>query len=518
VSDVPGPASRKASPGGPAKRQPSAVPPVPAMPVPEASVLARGPEAADAPVVRSAGGVPPVRELTYEFASDAPERPRPEPAAVGEASAAPAVVVPATMEEAEAPAALDGTEVPAALADDEPPAGLEAAGSTASPGSPAEFGPVQQSDQQPVPAAEKPAGEPPPSADEAVFVPAALASIAVPALTSPFRDAIDVEVPGPAAVPESPSASESMPGEGAFALDLEELDRGAGVTPAQPFAADLASLDFSLAPRETAVEETPATSDALPAALEGAGDRLTARPFGRRRIPVRLPADPPVAPAESNSDGEPGRGLFEPGERHSVEPEGPGAGTVVPMAWSPASRLPVVAGTAAGLVLGLVLGYWMGSRQPAASLDQGTSTQEPAQAAPPGPAPVVPPAELKRLPAEPEAREAVTPPPPVPTERRAPSPAAASKAGVAPAGGREAASPPASGQQSLVIQTRPAGARVRVGGRDVGVTPVTVSPIRPGLHKIELRMDGYRPWAETLTVKAGQVRRVAVSLERASQR
>lgn len=539
VSDVPVPASRKASPGGSARRQASVVPPVPAIPVPEASSLEKGHEAAGAPVVRTRGGATPARELTYEFASDVPERPGPDATAAGEAPAAPDVVDvpatsegtgafqapgivegPSTLEEGGAPAAPDVAEVSATLADAEAPGGLEAVGAPAPPDSPAEAGPVPQSDQRPVPEAETPAGPPLPSVDEAVPVPAALAAIDVPALTSPFRDDIDLKLPGPAAEPESRSASATEPGEGAFALDLEELDRGAGVTPARPFAADLASLDFSLTPRETAVEETPGTGDAIPAAPEGAGDRLPARPFGRRRIPVRLPVDPPAAPAGSSLPGEPSRDLFEPAAGRSVEFEDTGAGAVAPMAWTPASRLPVVAGIAAGLVLGLVLGYWMGSRQPAASPDPGTSTREPAQVAP-APAPVEPPAELRRLPPAPapETRESVTPPPPVPAEKRVTPPAAAPKTAVAPARGREeATSAPASGQQSLVIQTRPAGARVRVGGRDVGVTPVTVSPIRPGLHKIELRLDGYRPWAETLTVKAGQVRRVAVSLERASQR
>ncbi|HOQ60939.1 MAG TPA: PEGA domain-containing protein, partial [Vicinamibacterales bacterium] len=83
---------------------------------------------------------------------------------------------------------------------------------------------------------------------------------------------------------------------------------------------------------------------------------------------------------------------------------------------------------------------------------------------------------------------------------------------------RAETTPAASGRQTLVVETQPAGARVRVGGRDYGVTPVTITPIRTGLHKIELRLGGYRPWAETITVKAGQVRRVSVPLERTNSR
>jgi hypothetical protein len=82
----------------------------------------------------------------------------------------------------------------------------------------------------------------------------------------------------------------------------------------------------------------------------------------------------------------------------------------------------------------------------------------------------------------------------------------------------EVAMPGAAGSETLVIETRPSGARARVDGRDVGVTPVTLTTVRAGLHKIELQLPGYRRWAETLTVKAGQRRLVAVSLTRTTER
>ncbi len=81
-----------------------------------------------------------------------------------------------------------------------------------------------------------------------------------------------------------------------------------------------------------------------------------------------------------------------------------------------------------------------------------------------------------------------------------------------------ASKPAGSGSETLVIETRPPGAAARVDGRDAGVTPVTLTSIKAGLHKVELQLPGYRRWAETITVKAGQRRLVGVSLERANQR
>jgi hypothetical protein len=83
-----------------------------------------------------------------------------------------------------------------------------------------------------------------------------------------------------------------------------------------------------------------------------------------------------------------------------------------------------------------------------------------------------------------------------------------------PAGAPPAAPTPVVVATSLSIETRPPGARVRVDGRDVGVTPLTVSPLNPGSHRLELQLPGYRLWSSTLTLTAGQRRRLTASLER----
>jgi len=68
--------------------------------------------------------------------------------------------------------------------------------------------------------------------------------------------------------------------------------------------------------------------------------------------------------------------------------------------------------------------------------------------------------------------------------------------------------------QSLSIETRPPGARVLVDGRDVGVTPLTLTPLGSGWHTVQLQLRGYRVWSSTVSIAAGQRRRVAASLER----
>jgi len=74
------------------------------------------------------------------------------------------------------------------------------------------------------------------------------------------------------------------------------------------------------------------------------------------------------------------------------------------------------------------------------------------------------------------------------------------------------------GRQSLVVESRPPGARVRVDGVDVGTAPVTVSPVTSGKHKLEVQLPGYRLWTETLTVAAGRARQVTATLERNDRR
>ena len=78
-----------------------------------------------------------------------------------------------------------------------------------------------------------------------------------------------------------------------------------------------------------------------------------------------------------------------------------------------------------------------------------------------------------------------------------------------------AASPP-SGHPTgvVVIESRPAGAKIYVDGRLVGSTPLTMPAMAAGEHAIRLEHDGYRGWSSSVRVNASERNRVTASLER----
>ncbi len=89
-------------------------------------------------------------------------------------------------------------------------------------------------------------------------------------------------------------------------------------------------------------------------------------------------------------------------------------------------------------------------------------------------------------------------------------------AGRAPAPARRpasrAAAPAPAGDGSLVVDSRPAGARVTVDGRAVGVTPITIPALSAGTHTVRIERAGYAPVATTTRVEPGARARVAVTL------
>jgi serine/threonine protein kinase len=81
---------------------------------------------------------------------------------------------------------------------------------------------------------------------------------------------------------------------------------------------------------------------------------------------------------------------------------------------------------------------------------------------------------------------------------------------------REVAAPPAAPERvsgSLMIDSRPAGARVFVDGKLVGTTPLLLDPVGAGDHGVRLELDGHSPWTTTTRVTGGERVRVSGSLE-----
>src|SRR5262249_24099202 len=52
----------------------------------------------------------------------------------------------------------------------------------------------------------------------------------------------------------------------------------------------------------------------------------------------------------------------------------------------------------------------------------------------------------------------------------------------------------------ILVRTTPAGARVRLDGRDVGATPLTIRDLSHGVHQIHVAHDGYAPADRRVTI------------------
>ncbi|HOX42026.1 MAG TPA: PEGA domain-containing protein [Myxococcota bacterium] len=65
---------------------------------------------------------------------------------------------------------------------------------------------------------------------------------------------------------------------------------------------------------------------------------------------------------------------------------------------------------------------------------------------------------------------------------------------------------------SVSLLSQPPGADVRMDGRPVGATPITIPDVRPGAHYFSLRLDGHRTWSGVLEVRPGGVERQEVFL------
>ena len=86
--------------------------------------------------------------------------------------------------------------------------------------------------------------------------------------------------------------------------------------------------------------------------------------------------------------------------------------------------------------------------------------------------------------------------------------------GAQPARAVQAPPPAPVGQGSLVVDSRPAGARVFFDGRPLGTTPFSTGGLPAGDHTIRLELDGYRAWLASVRIVATEQARISASLER----
>ncbi len=197
-----------------------------------------------------------------------------------------------------------------------------------------------------------------------------------------------------------------------------------------------------------------------------------------------------------------------------------------------------------GVGLGLGTGYVVWGRQAAAaSATVGGAAGDAAAGGPQATEivepPLVPPSEdVKNAPAAAPAPSAAagdgaqgTARPATPAQagepaRTAPAPVAprsapapARPAATAPAAARPTPAPaaPAARAGSLLVDSRPVGATVRLNGRVVGVTPVTLDDLAPGVYNVNLQLEGFLPLTTTVRVVAGERARAAASLTSAQE-
>jgi hypothetical protein len=82
--------------------------------------------------------------------------------------------------------------------------------------------------------------------------------------------------------------------------------------------------------------------------------------------------------------------------------------------------------------------------------------------------------------------------------------------------GAAAATPGTAGRfaGTLIVDSRPAGAKVYVDGKLAGTTPMSMPDVRAGEHAVRIERDGYRRWSSSVRVVAAEQNKVTASLER----
>ena len=331
------------------------------------------------------------------------------------------------------------------------------------------------------------------------------------------------EATAPAAIPASShGAAESQP--------PPVVGSAAGATPAPPAAGPLAEhataergvpadrAPTKPAPGKVVVSETVASPAAVPGVarppIEIDVPGIAAAPLVDI-TPSSLEFDFPVSEAAVSDAAAPpaaatrrqGPIRFEhvPAPRRDVRPApapgpaeiGGGDRAVRPTtAWVPgrsAAALLLV-----GLALGLAFGYLLWGRRPAGLATE--ARQSPADIAVPAGAS----AALGKAPAAAAPTEVPLAPPP------AAPPAATPRAEPRPA------APAVRGR--LLVGSRPAGARVILGGRARGETPLTIENLPLGAHELTVSHEGYQPATRRVTLtEASPSRRLVVSLSRRAE-
>lgn len=250
----------------------------------------------------------------------------------------------------------------------------------------------------------------------------------------------------------------------------------------------LALEDLDLRAPVLAVNDPPAAVD-----LGTPGSTSPAGGLERDDLPApgawEAPGLARVSPAIVTTDTGRGSWADEPAAWEPADPDPPAPRTP----WAEPADRPLMTTSqwmvslAAVLLLGVALGFFLGrwSVSPALSARPGASPG--ATSAPvAGPTPVQDEPVLAEPPSGPAA-QAGSGPGAAPVGARPPAPAPP------PATPAPARREPPAATGRLVVRTTPAGARVRVDGRDRGVTPLTLTGLAPGRYAVEVSLEGHEP-------------------------
>jgi serine/threonine-protein kinase len=302
----------------------------------------------------------------------------------------------------------------------------------------------------------------------------------IPAASDGLPAAGGEDLVEPAAVPldqlESATAFAPEPAvvpvpERAQAVDLP-AEPAAAYRPAPPTESE-PEIEAQAEPEVEARAEPETEVQAEPE-IEAQAEREEAASFPAAEPEPVIELSPLAAPDEEG----PGDPMFSAFSPETAEP---------PVAAPPRRNLVALFGMLAiGLVIGFAAGYLVAPRGASGPV-----------AAPAVPVPAVVPA--------------VPAPSPPAAE---PAPSAEPTTAAEPATAAQPTTPAKVTRGTLVINSKPAKARVFVDGREAGKTPLTLRGVKAGTHNVRLELAGYHPWTLTVRVTAGAQRKVTASLRR----
>ncbi|MEQ1908906.1 MAG: PEGA domain-containing protein [Vicinamibacterales bacterium] len=305
--------------------------------------------------------------------------------------------------------------------------------------------------------------------------------------------------------PAAPRHADSTPGNEVFASVPDAEDT---------FEQPTLRLD---AAAEAAVSRTAATDDVafIPAAMASTASeampltsagRVHSDPIGASLLSTEVDADPSGESDLASEVESPVPTYGTPFARSAPLGGGDGQGTGN---WS------ILLGVVVGLLVGFAFGYGYGLWRFTGNVLTTASSESEVQASTPLPRGQAP--ATAQTPAPASAAQTVAPasssqagrsvqgsapagsPPRAPAAPAAPAAVPASARGsrgaappatpAAAARGAQNSRPPADGR--LILRTTPAGARVTIDGRDVGITPLTTASLPPGQHVVRLAHQGY---------------------------